>query len=92
MSENREFASYRKQWLFQYSRYVREIVFSDREKCDSERLIGLAKNQGGLQGILKYCSALIENDLELFVKSVQETFGDEVFDIDFGYRMRLGVK
>ena len=75
-----------------YFRYVREIVFSSREKCDAERLIGLAKSQGGLQSILKVDPGLIEEDLARFMRSVRDVFGETVFDIDFGYRMRIGVK
>ena len=75
-----------------YFRYTREIVFSNREKCDGERLIGLAKSQGGLQGILKFRPESIENDVKAFEEIVQSVFGNRPFDIDFGYRMRIGVR
>lgn len=32
-----------------YFRHAREIVFSNREKCNGERLIGMAKSQGGFK-------------------------------------------
>ncbi len=75
-----------------YFSYTREIFFSNRETCDAERLIGLAKSQGGLQTVLKYRPELIESDMGAFVKTVHAVFGDRVFDIDFGYRMRMGIK
>ena len=72
--------------------YAREIVFSNTEKCTSERLAELAKSQGGLQTILKKAPEMIEKDLVAFEKAVSATFGHDEFDIDFGYRMRIGVK
>ena len=72
--------------------YTREIVFSNTEKCNSARLIELAKSQGGLQTILKKAPELIEKDLLAFEKVVSGTFGEDEFDVDFGYRMRIGVK
>ena len=72
--------------------YAREIVFSNTEKCTSERLAELAKSQGGLQTILKKAPEMIEKDLVVFEKAVSATFGQDEFDIDFGYRMRIGVK
>lgn len=72
--------------------YAREIVFSNTEKCTSERLAELAKSQGGLQTILKKAPEMIEKDLVAFEKAVSATFGQDEFDIDFGYRMRIGVK
>ena len=75
-----------------YFRYAREIVFSNRGKCTAKRMIGLAESQGGLQGILKCRPELIESDVEVFVQTVQAVFRNRIFDIDFDYRMRLGVK
>ncbi|EEO27109.1 hypothetical protein [Oxalobacter paraformigenes] len=75
-----------------YFRYAREIVFSHLEKCTAGRLIGLAESQGGLQSIRKGLPELIESDVEVFVQTVQAVFQDRILDIDFGYRMRPGVK
>ncbi len=72
--------------------YAREIVFSNTEKCTSERLIELAKSQGGLQTILKKSPELIAKHVKVFEELVYATFGPDEFDIDFGYRMRIGVK
>ena len=75
-----------------YFTYAREIVFSNTERCTSERLVELAKSQGSLQTILKKAPELIEKDVQVFEKAVSGTFGTDEFDIDFGYRMRVGVK
>ena len=73
-------------------RYTREIVFSNTEKCSAERYFGIAISQGGVQSILKQEPELIEEDLNKFKKTVEEDFCGEVKEIEFCYRMRLGVK
>lgn len=73
-------------------RYCREIVFSNTEKCDSDRLVSLALSQGSLQTILKIRPELIENDVNHFRKIAYQTFCNDEFDIKFNYRMRIGVK
>ncbi len=75
-----------------YFTYAREIVFSNTERCTPERLVELAKSQGGLQTILKKAPELIEKDVKAFEEVVFATFVPDVFDIDFGYRMRIAVK
>lgn len=73
-------------------RFTREIVFSNMEPCTASRVVELAKSQGGLQTILKKAPDLIADDLHRFEKAVFNVFGEREFDIDFGYRMRIGVK
>lgn len=34
-------------------RFIKEIVFHNVESCDSQRYVGLALSQGGLQSVLK---------------------------------------
>ncbi|MBQ8209592.1 MAG: methyltransferase domain-containing protein [Clostridia bacterium] len=72
--------------------YVREIVFSNSEKCTAARMVNLAYSQGSLQTILKKAPELIENELENFKKFVFDFYGDREFEIRFSYRMRIGVK
>ncbi len=75
-----------------YFRFVREIVFSNREGCDAERFINLAVSQGGLQSVLKQKPGLIAARLEQFKSVAKKALGNGEFDIDFGYRMRIAVK
>lgn len=76
----------------EHFQYVREIVFSNTEKCTAERMINLAYSQGSLQTILKKAPGLIEEDLESFTNYVNNFYGENEFEICFSYRMRVGVK
>jgi ubiquinone/menaquinone biosynthesis C-methylase UbiE len=73
-------------------KYSREILFTNEEACNADRYIGLAMSQGGLRGILKYNSKLLEPHLERFINAIKTAFGDKTYSINFCYRMRLGVK
>lgn len=73
-------------------RHTREIVFCNSESCTAERLISLARSQGGLQAILKRHPEWIEPELSAYESTVREVCGDRCFDIEFCYRMRIGVK
>lgn len=75
-----------------YFRFAREIVFSNRETCDAERFIRLALSQGGLQSVLKTRPEMITPGIETFKGAVRAELCEGTFDIDFGYRMRIGVK
>ena len=75
-----------------YFRYAREIVFSNKEDCTAERLIKLALSQGGLQNILNAKPELINGKIDEFSTVINELFGEREFELDFCYRMRLGVK
>ncbi len=75
-----------------YFRYCREIVFLNKEKSNADRFIGIALSQGGLQTILKTRPNLIEKDIGLFEKKIKSIYADKEFDINFCYRMRIGVK
>lgn len=75
-----------------YFRYCREIVFSNKEKCNADRFIGIALSQGGLQTILKTNPKLIEPDILHFQNKINKIYGDEEFEITFCYRMRVGIK
>ncbi|SPF52663.1 Methylase involved in ubiquinone/menaquinone biosynthesis [Candidatus Desulfosporosinus infrequens] len=73
-------------------RYVREIVFSNSENCHAQRLIGLALSRGGLQAILKANISEVKPYLTDFEKRILDIYGNTEFKIDFGYRMRMGIK
>ena len=72
--------------------FAREIVFSNEEKCTSERLVKLTLSQGSLQAVIKKEPTLIEKDVEKFKELTCKTFGKDEFTIIFSYRMRIGVK
>lgn len=72
--------------------FAREVVFSNTEKCNAERLIGLTMSQGGLQNVVKNAPELIADDIEEFKKLVNEVFAKSEFEIEFSYRMRIAVK
>lgn len=73
-------------------RYVREIVFSNTEICDGERIIKMALSQGGLQAIINANIDEVNPLLISFKEKVRKIFGNSKFEIDFSYRMRIGVK
>lgn len=75
-----------------YFKFAREIVFSNEEKCNSERFINIAMSQGGLQNILEIKPELISSHVERFKKTVNDVFDQKTFEISFCYRMRIGVK
>ncbi len=73
-------------------RFTKEIMFHSREVCDAKRYVGLALSQGGLQTVLKSGWTDLNENIELFKKTVEEHFGRQTLDIVFSYRMRLGIK
>ena len=75
-----------------YFRYSREIVFSNTEKCNADRLINLLMSQGSVQGIIKKYPEMITDDINYFSSNIKKLFSDSNFDIDFSYRMRIAVK
>lgn len=75
-----------------YFRYCRELVFLSRETGSADRLIALSRSQGSLQNILKRKPALIADALAQFESDIRRVCGGEPFEMDFCYRMRIGVK
>ncbi len=75
-----------------YFKYFREIIFDSKEICSAERFIGIALSQGGLQTILKTEPELIENDIRHFENTINQIYKDRKFNINFCYRMRIGIK
>ncbi|KAF6562097.1 class I SAM-dependent methyltransferase [Paenibacillus sp. EKM202P] len=73
-------------------RYIREIVFHNREQCDAARYTGLALSQGGIQSLFKLGNRTLDDDIARFVKLVENHFEGRTLDILFSYRMRIGIK
>jgi len=72
--------------------FAREIVFSTTEPCDAKRFIDLALSQGGLQAILKLGLVDFKPHLSAYKEKIKAIFGEEHFDVEFSYRMRIAVK
>jgi SAM-dependent methyltransferase len=73
-------------------RYFREILFANTEECTAQRFVNILLSQGSLQAILKVNPNLIKNDIEKFKKEIYNIYDDKTFDIDFCYRVRMGIK
>jgi len=70
--------------------FVREVVCHSVEKCDAERMKGIALTQGAMQTAIKL-SDEIKRDVDAFCKLVDERCKGE-FDIVFSYRLRIAIK
>ena len=75
-----------------YFTYARELLFSNRESCTRERFCNIVLSQGSTQTILKKCPELIEKELAEFHAAINSCFDSEPFEIEFCYRMRVGIK
>ncbi len=75
-----------------YFRYCREMVFLSRETGSADRLIALIHSQGSLQNILKRKPALITDALAQSESDIRSVCGQTTFEMDFCYRMRIGIK
>lgn len=73
-------------------KYVREILFSNSEICNAQRFISIALSQGGLQAIIKANIDEINPLLLSFQERIIKIYGNSEFQIDFCYRMSIGVK
>jgi ubiquinone/menaquinone biosynthesis C-methylase UbiE len=73
-------------------RYVKEIVVSNREMGNAERLVGLAQSQGSVAELLKHGMTAEEIGVPEFRAVAQRTLGDERAPWYFSYRVRLGIK
>ncbi|NLW89338.1 MAG: class I SAM-dependent methyltransferase [Clostridiaceae bacterium] len=79
-------------YISDHFRYIREIVFSQSEPCNTNRMIGLMLSQGSLQEVLRKAPVLIERDVSDYQALVDEILGNKEFSIEFSYRMRIAVK
>ena len=75
-----------------YFTYARELLFSNSETCTRERFRNIVLSQGSTQTILKKCPELIEKELAEFHAEIDACFDSEPFEIEFCYRMRVGIK
>lgn len=73
-------------------RFTREIVFANTETCTADRLYAMALSQSALQYALKHCPTQIEPKLAEYKELLDNTYGQEPFEVDFCYRMRIGIK
>ena len=73
-------------------RYVKEIVLHHQEMGNAERLIGVARSQGGIVALLK--AGVSEDELGLTeLRRVSErTLGNELSPWFWSYRVRLGIR
>lgn len=76
--------------LFGKFRFAREIVCHNAQKCDADRIIGIALSQGGIQDALKI-DHTFQKDVDEFVKLTKTTLKGE-FEIIFSYRLRIAIK
>lgn len=73
-------------------RYAREAVFHHTERCDAERYFGLAMSQGSVQTVLKLDPHALDEALGAFREATERYFAGRVLEVQFGYRLRLGLK
>ncbi|MCL2636854.1 MAG: class I SAM-dependent methyltransferase [Oscillospiraceae bacterium] len=71
-------------------RFAKEVVCHNVEKCNHEKIIGIALSQGGIQDALKLDKAF-QNDVDEFCDLVKSNLNSE-FEIIFSYRLRLAIK
>lgn len=72
--------------------YTREVLFSNTEPCDARRFVGIVLSQGSFQAILRADEGLIKPHLDEFANTVKAVFGAETHQVEFSYRMRLGIR
>lgn len=73
-------------------RYVREIVLYNTESGTAERLLKLARSQGGVAALLKRGFSEEQVGLERLRKAVAGAFGDLGSTWFFCYRVRMGIR
>ena len=74
-----------------YFDYTREIVFSNQEICTPERLINMIGSISSFQREAKRQPEVFNPEFEKFTRRIHEIY-HEPFIIEFGYRLRIGVK
>ena len=73
-------------------RAVTEMCFHERTSGNAERLLLLARSQGGLATALKRGDPEAAQALSTFADRVRQVLGDRVAPWTYTYRMRIGVK
>ena len=72
--------------------YTREIAYLSTESFTADRLKRLLLSISSTQFVLRHLPHLIADDLTAFFTFVDQTYGDESFDVSFSYHVRLGIK
>ena len=74
-----------------YFRYTRELLFTNTEPCTAGRFCNLLLSQGSVRSVLQLVPEL-QTEVDAFRETLQTLYGEEKFDVEFCYRMRVGVK
>lgn len=72
--------------------HTRELLFANKEPCTKERFKNLIMSQGSLRTILKKRPELLLDDIKKFDSAIDSVFDEDEFEIEFCYRMRVGIK
>ncbi|HJB25393.1 MAG TPA: class I SAM-dependent methyltransferase [Firmicutes bacterium] len=73
-------------------RYVREMLFSDTQVCNADKLYRMALSQSRIQTALKYQPQTMREKLQKYRLLINEIWGSREFELFFCYRMRIAVK
>ncbi len=73
-------------------RFTKEIVLHHAEMGNAERLVGMARSQGGLMGLLKRGLTEAEIGLDALRTLAESRLGGEPKPWLFSYRVRIGIK
>jgi ubiquinone/menaquinone biosynthesis C-methylase UbiE len=73
-------------------RFTKEVVLHHVESGNAERLVGIARSQGGLMSLLKRGLTEADVGLDELRAVAQRTLGDTPQPWYFSYRVRVGIK
>jgi SAM-dependent methyltransferase len=73
-------------------RFTKEILLHHIEMGNAARLVGMARSQGGLMGLLKRGLTEAQIGLDELGALAHRTLGDEPKPWYFSYRVRIGIK
>jgi SAM-dependent methyltransferase len=73
-------------------RYVREVLLHHVEPGNAERLVGLAKSQGGIAGLLRHGVSEEEIGLDVLRTEANRVLGSEMRPWFWSYRVRVGIR
>ena len=73
-------------------RYVREMLFSDTQVCNADKLYRMALSQSRIQTALKYQPQTMREKLQKYRLLINEIWDSREIELFFCYRMRIAVK
>ena len=73
-------------------RYLREVLVHQVESGSADRLVGLAKSQGGVESLLKHGLSEEQVGLTKLRETAARILGEEPRPWYFSYRLRIGIK